>query len=137
MRNSYINRYRKAVKTPELVDYDEIKEFYNTIREQSSDANDLSERLYGQLLDDEIAGALTELPEEFRTVVILCDIEGFTYEEAANSSIVPSERFVHGCIAAGSSCVTGCSNTLMKKDMKSTIKSIIPPFQGSLISEQL
>jgi RNA polymerase sigma-70 factor, ECF subfamily len=83
MRNSYINRYRKAVKTPELVDYDEIKEFYNTIREQSSDANDLSERLYGQLLDDEIAGALTELPEEFRTVVILCDIEGFTYEEAA------------------------------------------------------
>lgn len=83
MRNSYINRYRKAVKTPEHVDYDEIKEFYNTIREQSSDANDLSERLYGQLLDDQVATAITDLPEEFRTVVILCDIEGFTYEEAA------------------------------------------------------
>jgi RNA polymerase sigma-70 factor, ECF subfamily len=83
MRNSYINRYRKAVKTPEHVDYDEIKEFYNTIREQSSDPNDLSERLYGQLLDDQITTAITELPEEFRTVVILCDIESFTYEEAA------------------------------------------------------
>ncbi len=83
MRNSYINRYRKAVKTPEHVDYDEIKEFYNTIREQSTDANDLSERLYGQLLDDQITTAITGLPEEFRTVVILCDIEGFTYEEAA------------------------------------------------------
>lgn len=83
MRNSYINRYRKAVKTPEHVDYDEIKEFYNTIREQSTDANDLSERLYGQLLDDQVATAITDLPEEFRTVVILCDIEGFTYEEAA------------------------------------------------------
>jgi RNA polymerase sigma-70 factor, ECF subfamily len=83
MRNSYINRYRKAVKTPEHVDYDEIKEFYNTIREQSTDANDLSDRLYGQLLDDQIALALTDLSEEFRTVVILCDIEGFTYEEAA------------------------------------------------------
>ncbi len=83
MRNSYINRYRKAVKTPDHLDYDEIKDFYNTIREQTSDANDLSERLFGQLLDDNIATALTELPEEFRTVVILCDIEGFTYEEAA------------------------------------------------------
>jgi len=83
MRNSYINRYRKAVKTPEHVDYDEIKEFYNTIREQSTDANDLSEKLYGQLLDDQIATAITDIPEEFRTVVILCDIEGFTYEEAA------------------------------------------------------
>ncbi len=83
MRNSYINRYRKAVKTPEHVDYDEIKEFYNTIRDQSTDANDLTERLYGQLLDDQISTALTDLPEEFRTVVILCDIEGFTYEEAA------------------------------------------------------
>ncbi len=83
MRNSYINRYRKAVKTPEHVDYNEIKEFYNTIREQSTDANDLSERLYGQLLDDQVTTAITDLPEEFRTVVILCDIEGFTYEEAA------------------------------------------------------
>ncbi len=83
MRNSYINRYRKAVKTPEHVDYDEIKEFYNTIREQSTDANDLSEKLYGQLLDDQVATAITDIPEEFRTVVILCDIEGFTYEEAA------------------------------------------------------
>jgi len=83
MRNSYINRYRKAVKTPEHVDYDEIKEFYNTIREQSTDANDLSERLYGQLLDDQLSTAITDIPEEFRTVVILCDIEGFTYEEAA------------------------------------------------------
>jgi RNA polymerase sigma-70 factor, ECF subfamily len=83
MRNSYINRYRKAVKTPEHLDYDEIKDFYNTIREQSSDPNDLSERLFGQLLDDQVSSALTELSEEFRTVVILCDVEGFTYEEAA------------------------------------------------------
>jgi len=84
MRNSYINRYRKAVKTPEHINYDEIKEFYNTIREQSTDSNDLSERLFGQLLDDQVAAALTDLPEEFRTVVILCDIENFTYEEAAD-----------------------------------------------------
>jgi RNA polymerase sigma-70 factor, ECF subfamily len=83
MRNSYINRYRKAVKTPEHLDYDEIKDFYNTIREQTSDPNDLSERLFGQLLDDQVSAALTELPEEFRTVVILCDVENFTYEEAA------------------------------------------------------
>jgi RNA polymerase sigma-70 factor (ECF subfamily) len=35
-------------------------------------------------MDDVVARAIEELPEEFRTVVILCDIEEFTYEEIAD-----------------------------------------------------
>lgn len=83
MKNTYINLYRKAVKEPDTVDYDEIQNFYNMIREESADPNDLQEKLFGQLLDDDVAKALESLPEEFRTVVILCDIEGLTYEEIA------------------------------------------------------
>lgn len=83
MKNSYINRYRKESKEPDVVNYDEIKNFYNTIRDESADPNDLQERLFGNLLDDDIVKALESLPEDFRTVVILCDIEGFTYEEIA------------------------------------------------------
>ncbi len=83
MKNTYINLYRKTVKEPDTVDYDEIKNFYNTIKEESADPNDLQEKLFGQLLDDEVAKALESLPEDFRTVVILCDIEGLTYEEIA------------------------------------------------------
>jgi RNA polymerase sigma-70 factor (ECF subfamily) len=83
MKNSYINRYRKETKEPDKVDYDEIENFYNTIRAESTDPNDLQQKLFGHLLGDEVTKALESLPDDFRTVVILCDIEGLTYEEIA------------------------------------------------------
>lgn len=84
MKNSYINMYRKEAKEPDKVDFDEVKEFYNSVRSSASDSNDLQEKIFGNLLDDEVTNALQSLPEDFRTVVILCDIEGFTYEEIAD-----------------------------------------------------
>ncbi len=89
MKNSYINKYRKESKEPDKVDYDEIKDFYNIIRAESTDPNDLGEKLFGNLLDDDVTKALESLPEDFRTVVILCDIEGLTYEEIADLVEVP------------------------------------------------
>lgn len=89
MKNSYINRYRKESKEPETVDYDEVKTFYNTLRDESSDPNDLQESLFGNLLDDDVASAIASLPDDFRTVVILCDIEGLTYEEIAEFVEIP------------------------------------------------
>jgi RNA polymerase sigma-70 factor (ECF subfamily) len=83
MKNSYINRYRKESKEPDTVDYDDVKEFYNTIRDDTVEPNDLQEAVFGNLLDDEVAQAIAELPDDFRTVVILCDIEGLPYEEIA------------------------------------------------------
>jgi RNA polymerase sigma-70 factor (ECF subfamily) len=83
MKNSYINRYRKETKEPETIDYDNIQNFYNSIRYESSDPNDLQEKIFGGLLEDDVARAIESLPEDFRTVVILCDIEGLTYEEIA------------------------------------------------------
>lgn len=83
LKNSYINRYRKESKEPDTVDYDEVKNFYNSIRDESADPNDLQEALFGNLLDDDVANAIAALPDDFRTVVILCDIEGLTYEEIA------------------------------------------------------
>lgn len=83
MKNSYINRYRKETREPNKVDYEEVENFYDSIRGSSTDTNDLQERFFGGLLGDEVTAALQDLPEEFRTVVILCDIEGLTYEEIA------------------------------------------------------
>jgi RNA polymerase sigma-70 factor (ECF subfamily) len=83
LKNSYINRYRKESKEPDTVDYDDVKNFYNSIRDESADPNDLQETLFGNLLDDDVANAIASLPDDFRTVVILCDIEGLTYEEIA------------------------------------------------------
>lgn len=89
LRNSYINRYRKETKEPDTVDYDEIQDYYNVIRADSSDENDLQRKLYGAALSDDVARALESLPEDFRTAVILSDIEGCTYEEIAEFVDVP------------------------------------------------
>jgi len=83
MKNSYINRYRKESKEPDTVDYDEIQNIYATVRDGGADTGDLQEALERNLLDDDVADAVASLPEEFRTVVILCDIEGLSYEEIA------------------------------------------------------
>lgn len=85
LKNTFINQYRKTAKEPGKVDYDDIKEFYNTIKVESADANDLEEELFGNLLDDTVTQALQAVPAEFRTVVILCDLQGMTYEEIADT----------------------------------------------------
>jgi RNA polymerase sigma-70 factor (ECF subfamily) len=66
-----------------MVDYDDVENFYDSIRDDSTDSNDLQKKIYGNMLSDEVTGALQSLPEDFRTVVILCDIEGLTYDEIA------------------------------------------------------
>lgn len=83
MKNSYINRYRKETREPAMVDYDDVENFYDSIRDEATDSNDLQKRIYNNMLSDEVTGALQSLPEDFRTVVILCDIEGLTYDEIA------------------------------------------------------
>jgi RNA polymerase sigma-70 factor (ECF subfamily) len=66
MKNSYINRYRREAKEPDTVDYEEIQNFYNTIRDEKSDSHDMPESAFGNLLDDDLAGAISALPEDFR-----------------------------------------------------------------------
>jgi len=83
LKNSYINRYRKEVREPDYVEYDDVKSLYAARGDASPEQNDMQESMFGNLLDDEITGAIASLPDEFRTVVILCDIEGLTYEEVA------------------------------------------------------
>lgn len=89
LKNSYINNYRKKSKQPNQVDYDEVSTFYETIRAERTDTSDLEDKMFRDLIDDDISHALDELPEDFRTVVLLCDVEGFTYEEIANMLDVP------------------------------------------------
>src|SRR5690625_1972131 len=73
LKNSYINNYRKRSKKPQQVDYDEVSTFYESVRAEHTDTSDLEDRLYRNLMDDDITGALEALPEDFRTVVLLCE----------------------------------------------------------------
>ncbi len=65
-----------------MVDYSEMTMPVSAFR-VSADANNLQDLLYINLLDDEVSGAVSGLPDEYRTVIILCDIEGLTYVEIA------------------------------------------------------
>ncbi|CAN5188326.1 sigma-70 family RNA polymerase sigma factor [soil metagenome] len=89
LKNSYINNYRKKSKKPQEVDYDEVATFYETIRAERTNTSDLEDTMYRNLIDDDITNALDQIPEDFRTVVLLCDVEDFTYEEIANMLDVP------------------------------------------------
>ena len=100
MKNSYINRYRKEAREPGMVDYDDVENFYDSIRDNSTDSNDLQKQMYSNMLSDEVTQALQSLPEDFRTVVILCDIEQLTYEEISDFLNCPIGTYVHVYIAA-------------------------------------
>lgn len=83
MKNLFINNYRKNQKTPGKVDYDEIENFYEIIKSDRIDSSDMQEKIYANLLDDEVTHAINTLQDDFKTVIILCDIEGLSYEEIA------------------------------------------------------
>ena len=84
MKNLFINNYRKTQKQPNKVDYDEIENFFENVKSDKLDSNDLQEKVFANLLDDEVMHALNSMQDDFKTVVILCDIEGLSYEEIAD-----------------------------------------------------
>ena len=84
MKNLFINKYRKNQKEPGKVDYGEIENFFDNIRSEKIDSTDLQEKVFSNLLDDDLTHALNSLQDDFKTVVILCDLEGLSYEEIAD-----------------------------------------------------
>lgn len=89
LKNSFINNYRKQSKEPNKIDYEEAETFLQTGKAAYSDSIDGRERMFRDLIGDEVTKALSSLPVDFRTVIILCDIEEFTYEEIAKIIDIP------------------------------------------------
>lgn len=90
LKNSFINDYRKKSKEPAKVDYQDVETTYNSTEDAEMDATtDLRTETVQDMIGDEVANALNSLPVDFRTVIILCDIEGFTYEEMAKILDIP------------------------------------------------
>ncbi|MDX1586260.1 MAG: sigma-70 family RNA polymerase sigma factor [Balneolaceae bacterium] len=89
LNNSYINDYRRKSNLPGFVDYDEVSPFYEIIRDERTATTDFEDMFYRELLDDDISEALKNLKEKYRSVVVLCDLEDFTYEEISNMLDLP------------------------------------------------
>ncbi len=89
LKNSFINQYRKTSKEPGKVDYEEAEMYLQTGKAAYADTLDGGEKMFRGLIGDEVSRALSSLPVDFRTVIILCDIEEFTYEEIAKIIDIP------------------------------------------------
>lgn len=89
LKNAFINEYRKVVKRPNVIDFDEVAEYHQKDDERLQGKYDLREEMFGDLMGDEVTNALNKLPVDFKTVILLCDVEGFTYEEIAKIVDIP------------------------------------------------
>lgn len=89
LKNSFINDFRKKSKEPAKVDYQEVETYYNSDDVNRPITSDLRVESLQDMIGDEVSIALNCLAVDFRTVIILCDLEGFTYEEMAKILDIP------------------------------------------------
>ena len=89
LKNAFINEYRKKSKRPNQVDYEESVTYNDLEKASYLEHVDLREDLFDEMLGDEVTAALNMLPVDFREVIILCDIEDFSYEEIAKILEIP------------------------------------------------
>ena len=93
MTNTYINRYNAAQRRPTETDLDEVEELFLYRRLGSIDQSRMNASAEDQMMelftDDEVRGAIEELPDNFRLPLILSDVEGFAYKEIAEMLDIP------------------------------------------------
>ena len=92
LTNTFINTYRRKTAQPEVTDLEGIDEFslYRRMADDraASTSPDPEAELLNSVVDTEVTNALEELPEKFRTTVLL-DVEGFSYKEIAEMLAIP------------------------------------------------
>ena len=89
LKNGFINDYRKKKKEPQKVDFEDVIAYQDADDESGVVGYNLGEDVFDGMLGDEITIALNRLPIDFKTVILLCDIEGFSYEEIAKIIDIP------------------------------------------------
>ena len=68
-----------------MVDWEKIDKFYESIVEQSEEIRNGNPEVFffSQIIDQEVGDAVKALPEEYRSAIVLVDIEDLSYEEAS------------------------------------------------------
>ena len=86
MKNIFINNFRKRARMPARVSFEDVEKFLpDTEHRPDIDITDPhQEHLLDELLEDDVKRALDALPFEYKLVVVLSDIEEFSYQEIAD-----------------------------------------------------
>lgn len=86
LRNTFINEYRRDQHQGKTVDISTIEPF--AVFESAQDV-DPEGRFFNSIVDDEVVRAIRALPEEFREVLLLSDVEELPYADIARMLDVP------------------------------------------------
>ena len=95
LTNTFINHYRHKQREPGIVNLDQTQTdsegseggtLYDRLADTAPRPDEL---LANRFLDRDLQKAIDSLPEEFRMVVLLCDVQSFSYQDAADMLEIP------------------------------------------------
>ncbi len=90
LKNNFINDYRKKSRGPSKVEFEWVEQsFAGDDDSEPAFQADLQAETVNEMLGDEITSAIQALPVDFRMIIILCDLEEFSYEEMAKILNIP------------------------------------------------
>ena len=90
LTNLNIDRGRRQQRTPDMQPLEESEYFlYNRLESSADGGVTDEERVVERLSQDDIVGALSAVPHDFRDVVVLVDIGDFSYADAAQILDIP------------------------------------------------
>lgn len=86
LRNTFVNEFHKKKRRPTKVAFEEVEErpVFARLKEEDPEVD-----FFRELVDDEVVRAIEELPEEFRVVIVLSDLQGLQYKEIAEMLDLP------------------------------------------------
>jgi len=90
LKNTFINNYRKRQQEPPQNAFDEIEDvFESQVSSETGSIPNPEEDALENVLDEDVQRALDALPDEYRMVVVLADLEDFSYQEIAEILEIP------------------------------------------------
>ena len=89
LTNLNIDRGRRLQRQPDQQPLEEGDYFLYNKLEETSDGLPDEERVVQRLSQNDVVSALSEVPHDFRDVVVLVDIGDFTYADAAQILDIP------------------------------------------------
>jgi len=84
--NTFINEYQRKKRSREVLDAATAEQDATDgvlVHAHAGDKQSPDQALLQQSVSDDVQKALEQLPDDFRTAVILCDMQGLSYKEIA------------------------------------------------------
>lgn len=91
LKNTFINEYRRRQHAPAQTDFADIEESFESqlADDAAGGIKNPEDELLQDVLDEDVQRAIDELPVDYRMVVLLADLEGFSYKEISDILDIP------------------------------------------------